>query len=141
MVEDTPVDSLLRQLGPSDQPALPVVDEAGRVTGVITAADLARAARDAGSLGTLVLAADLAGPTEVVAAADSLQEAVRQLGVRGASAVPVVDPASGRLTGLLTRAHVLAAYERALGGHPADPAPAAEAPADEAELTAGPSRA
>ena len=58
--------------------------------------------------------------------------------MRGAAAVPVVDPASGRLTGLLTRAHVLAAYERALGAS-ADGAPADGA--EDGDLTAAPSRA
>lgn len=113
VVEDTPVASLLEQLGHTDQPAIPVVDDDGRVTGVITPGELARAARTADALGSLVLAADLAHATETVAPRDSLLAAVRQLGVRGASAIPVVDPASGRLAGLVTRAHILAVYERA----------------------------
>ncbi len=116
VTEDTPVGSLLEQLGHTDQPALPVVDAEGRVTGVVTPGELARAARDALPLGDLVLAADIAQPTETVALDDSLLAAVRQLGVRGAAALPVVDAATGRLAGLLTRAHVLAAYERAAAG-------------------------
>ncbi|HEY0779066.1 MAG TPA: chloride channel protein [Gemmatirosa sp.] len=121
VTEDTPVASLLEQLGHTDQPALPVVDADGRVTGVITPGELARAARDASTLGDLVIAADLARPSETVAAGDSLLVAVRQLGVRGASALPVVDPTTGRLSGLLTRAHVLAAYERAVSAGGPDP--------------------
>ena len=82
VTEDTPVASLLEQLGHTDQPALPVVDTDGRVTGVITPGELARAARDASALGNLVLAADLARSSETVTATDSLldprQRAVRR---------------------------------------------------------------
>jgi CBS domain-containing protein len=38
--------------------------------------------------------------------------------VRGASALPVVEERSLRLIGLISRSHILAAYERALtSGH------------------------
>jgi len=36
------------------------------------------------------------------------------MGVRGVSAVPVLDAVSGRVLGLLSRHHVLAAYERSI---------------------------
>ncbi len=149
VTEDTPVASLVEQLGHTDQPALPVVDADGRVTGVITQGELARAARDSAALGGLVIAADLARPSETVAADDSLLLAVRRLGVRGAAALPVVDPASGRLAGLLTRAHVLAAYERAVtagtpdshGAAPRRPEADDDTDGDEPPLTAAPSSA
>lgn len=133
VTEDTPVASLLEQLGHTDQPALPVVDVDGRVTGVITPGELARAARDvhtleANKVGDLLLAVDLARPSETVTTADSLFVAIRQLGVRGAAAIPVVDPASGRLAGLLTRAHVLAALDSSRAVTAA-PSPASAEPA------------
>jgi len=54
-----------------------------------------------------------------VTSADTLLEVTRRLGVRGASALPVVDRSGGRrLLGMITRSHILAAYERALtSGH------------------------
>jgi hypothetical protein len=47
----------------------------------------------------------------------ALLQATRRLGVRGASALPVVEAGSLRLIGLVSRSHILAAYERALSGH------------------------
>jgi hypothetical protein len=38
------------------------------------------------------------------------------MGVRGAPSIPVVDRATGHLLGLVSRAHVLALYERAVAG-------------------------
>jgi hypothetical protein len=38
------------------------------------------------------------------------------MGVRGAPSIPVVDHATGHLLGLVSRAHVLALYERAVAG-------------------------
>ena len=61
-----------------------------------------------------LVAADLAGPTEVATLGDSLLEATRRLGVRGTAALPVVEQGSHRLIGLVSRSHILAAYERAL---------------------------
>jgi CBS domain-containing protein len=38
------------------------------------------------------------------------------MGARGVSSLPVTDPATGRLVGLIDRGHLLAAYEAALAG-------------------------
>jgi hypothetical protein len=38
------------------------------------------------------------------------------MGVRGAASLPVVDPTTGRLVGLVSRAHIFALYERAIAG-------------------------
>jgi CBS domain-containing protein len=43
---------------------------------------------------------------------DSLLDATRKMGVRGAGALPVVDGKTGRYLGLITRSHVLSAYHR-----------------------------
>jgi hypothetical protein len=40
------------------------------------------------------------------------------MGVRGVSALPVVDPATGRLLGTVDRGGILAAYTRAAGAAP-----------------------
>ncbi|HWJ24210.1 MAG TPA: CBS domain-containing protein, partial [Gemmatimonadaceae bacterium] len=62
----------------------------------------------------LLLAADLATPTETVGLDDSLMEAIRRMGVRGANALPVTERGTNRLLGVVSRAHVLAVYEQAV---------------------------
>jgi CIC family chloride channel protein len=106
------VDQLAAQLARADRTEFPVVDGEACLLGIVTVAELARAATEAGALGGVLLAADLAGPTETVTPEDTLLEAVRRMGVRGIGSLPVVDGASGRLMGVLGRAEVLAAYER-----------------------------
>jgi CBS domain-containing protein len=64
------------------------------------------------ALDGIVVASDLARPTEVVALGDSLLDAVRRMGVRGVGTLPVVDPESGRVVGVVHRAGILARYER-----------------------------
>lgn len=111
---DATLEHLVEQLGRADRTEYPVVDEDGALLGIVTVAELARAAREAPSLGAVLLAADLAGPAECVTPADTLLEAVRKMGVRGVGSLPVVDAEGGRLLGTLGRAEVLAAYQRVL---------------------------
>jgi chloride channel protein, CIC family len=108
------VGTLLDHLGREDQLVFPVVDSDGMLCGVIGVGDLGRVAKDYGNLAPLVLAADLAQPTETITPNDSLLDAVRRLGVRGVTALPVVDATTERVVGLLSRHHVLAAYERSI---------------------------
>jgi len=94
---------------------LPVVDDDGLLYGVITFAELRLALLDRGELAPLLLAADLAEPTEVALATDSVQTALAKLNARAAELLPVVESeAHPVLQGVLTREDVLAAYEREL---------------------------
>ena len=94
---------------------LPVVDEDGLLHGVITFADLRLALLDRGDLAPLLLAADLAEPTEVAVATDNVQTALAKLNARAADLLPIVESeAHPILLGVLTREDVLAAYEREL---------------------------
>jgi CBS domain-containing protein len=94
------------------------VDDQQRLVGIITLADLGRLAGNretpAGST-----AADVVTPAESVSPDDSLLEAIRRMGVRGTPSLPVVERATGRLLGLVSRAGVLGLYERtvATGEH------------------------
>ena len=83
---------------------------------MIDIAALGRVAKDYGNLSSLVLAIDLARPTETVTPNETLLDATRRMGVRGVSALPVVEAQAGRVLGLLSRHHVLAAYERSVAG-------------------------
>ncbi len=118
--EDAPLPVLLDYLGATDQPCFPVVDAAQRLVGVITVTELGRLAADVHGVGSLIRAVDVAEASEVVAPTDSLYEAVRQMGVRGVGALPVVDPSSGRIFGLITRGHIVTAYDRGLASLPSD---------------------
>lgn len=108
--EAAPLDALLALLG-YNQPCYPVVDAEGLCLGVITVAGLGQLAAAARDSGPLVRAADAVEPSEIVGPSDSLLDAVRKMGVRGAAALPVVDRVSGQVVGLITHAHVTTAYE------------------------------
>ena len=109
------MDLLLAHLGRGAYTDLPVIDEERRLLGIITLADLGRLAGARHQTATLV-ARDVATPAETVTPDDSLLTAVRKMGVRGAPSIPVIDPRTGRLLGLVSRAHVLALYERTVAG-------------------------
>jgi CIC family chloride channel protein len=111
---DAPLATLLAHLRPGEQTTFPVVDAAGALLGVVTMADLARLKEEASSAEDGRVAADVAGPIEAVTLADTLLEANRRMGVRGTPVLPVLALDSHRLIGIVSRSHILAAYERAL---------------------------
>jgi len=112
--EGAPVDELLAQLGHTNQLYFPVVDASDALVGVITIGELGELARDQEHLGLLVVAGDIAQPSETVSPGDSLLEAIRRMGIRGAASIPVVDRHSNRLLGLISRSDVLNLYEQAV---------------------------
>jgi len=116
--EGATVAQLLRHLEQAGQVDFPVVGEDLELRGMITVAELGRIARDSAQMADVLLAADLAQPVEPLVANDSLRDAIRRMGVRGSASLPVVDPDTGRLAGVVTRAHILAVYERALASAP-----------------------
>ncbi|MDQ2890088.1 MAG: chloride channel protein [Gemmatimonadota bacterium] len=119
--ERAAVDELLEHLGSATQLYFPVVDESHSLVGVITASELGQLARSGDNLGSLLLAGDIAQPSETVFPSDSLLDAVRKMGVRGAESIPVVERRSNRLLGLIDRSHVLNLYERTVSASPHSP--------------------
>jgi CIC family chloride channel protein len=122
--ETAPLAQLLEHLGRGAFTDLPVVDEHRRLVGIIPLAELGRLAGEPRERTAGLVASQVAIPAETVAPGDSLLDAIRRMGVRGAPSIPVVDRATGHLLGLVSRAHVLAVYERAVAGgatgeHPA----------------------
>ena len=94
---------------------IPVVDDDGLLHGVITFAELRLALLDRGELAPLLLAADLAEPTEIAMATDTVQTALAKLNARAADLLPVVDSEDHPIfLGVLTRDDILASYEREL---------------------------
>jgi CIC family chloride channel protein len=113
-----PADTLadvIAAAGRTRYPTLPVVDRDDMLLGVITYDGLRQAMLDRGALAGVVLAADLAAPTEIVLPSDSLADALRKMNARAIDVIPVVmSEAHPRIVGVLSRADVLGAYEREL---------------------------
>jgi chloride channel protein, CIC family len=114
--ETAPLDQLLQHLGRGAATDLPVVDEQRRLVGIIPLAEIGRLAGEPREKTAGLVASQVATPAETVAPGDTLLDAIRRMGVRGAPSIPVVDRATGHLLGLVSRAHVLALYERAVAG-------------------------
>ena len=112
--ETAVVTELLGHLGAGTQMEFPVVDASLRLRGMITVADLARIAQNRNELSPVLIASDVAGPADTVTLDDTMLEAVRQMGQRGAASVPVVDEENDRLLGVVRHADVMAVYERLL---------------------------
>ncbi len=114
--ETAPIGQLLQHLGSGAFTDLPVVDDQRRLIGIIPIADLGRLAGEPREKTIALVASQVTIPAETVAPGDSLLEAIRRMGVRGAPSIPVVDRATNHLLGLVSRAHVLAVYEHAVAG-------------------------
>jgi CIC family chloride channel protein len=94
--------------------AIPVVED-GHLAGMIAYEDLRDALLHRRDLSAVLIAADLATPVEVVTPTDSLRVALSRMNAHAVDAIPVVDsPESRRYLGVLSRADLLAAYEREL---------------------------
>lgn len=128
IADDAIASQFLTDLGGGPQDVFPVVERGGRLLGVLTVADLARISRDQRERHHELRAREVAQPTETLAAGDSLLEAMRRMGARGAAALPVMDRETGRFAGLLSRSDVLGLYGRILAGAPGGPPDAGGAP-------------
>ena len=122
--EGASVAQLMEHLGQGEQTEYPVVDERLHVTGIVGIGEIGRVARDHADLGPLILASDIASPTEVIGVEDSLLAAIRRMGTRGTGMLPVVEGDGGRLVGVVTRAAILALYEKEVAGQAAEGRPA-----------------
>ncbi|MFH1680667.1 MAG: chloride channel protein, partial [Candidatus Eisenbacteria bacterium] len=106
-----------RILEESPEPAFPVVDDAGRLTGVLSRVDLMRAVEEieGADLGEVLTAQDIAVLDPLTVHPDqNLNDAMLQLGKRDLRAIPVVARVDARLIGMVYRPDVLAAYNRML---------------------------
>jgi len=95
----------------------PIVDEAGHVIGLVSRADALRWGNDAGD-DRATLADRLADASLFVVAPDMTAAMAADLMItEGVGRLPVVDPATGRLTGILARRDLL---EARVDGHRAE---------------------
>jgi len=108
----------LLHLGVGSQDLFPVADPEGRLLGALTVPDLARIAREDRTRHQALSAREVAQMSEALSEEDTLLEAMRRMGARGMTALPVTDRQSGRLLGLLSQSDVLGLYGRILAGAP-----------------------
>lgn len=111
---DAGVAEVAARLAATGQVALPVLDDAGGLRGVLTARDLERGADDARGLD----AADLAQAVPDLHPDDELSLAVDWLSEGDREAVPVIDEESGALVGWIDHRDVVRAYSGRLNREP-----------------------
>lgn len=111
--ENLPLGRFAEKMSRSKHKSFPVVDEKGALSGIISHLDYHDVAFDE-NLESLVIVKDLASPNVVtVSAADTLYAALRKIGSRDFSILPVVaedDPR--KLVGVLSRRDIIGAYEK-----------------------------
>jgi CIC family chloride channel protein len=113
---DASIDDLVSAAATTRHGVLPVVSDDGALVGVVTHHALRAALVARNELGALVVAADLAEPTDPLALKDSLRRALAAMNARGLDALPVIQTgATGEsFVGLLSRHDVLVAYEQTI---------------------------
>ncbi len=100
-----------RALARSRQSSLPVVDEGGRLTGVVSGRQV-QDLLDRHAETFPVIAHDLAVPARAVGPEDGLDVALARLDEADLDELPVVDAREDKLLGLVSRRDILTAYTR-----------------------------
>jgi CBS domain-containing protein len=111
------IDDLVLAAAQTRHAVIPVVEPGETFVGLVTHHALREAIVARGDLARVVVAEDLAEPVEVLGPEDSLRRALAVMNARGVDALPVIESRNGgapQFLGLLTRADILLAYERAL---------------------------
>jgi chloride channel protein, CIC family len=111
-----------RQVNLPDQDGYPVVEDDGTLVGMLTLAEIARFTREDQANDTMRTCGEVAQRVRALAPNDTLLSGMRRMAVRGASSLPVADPSTSKIFGLLSRSHALWLYERVMvetGSHPA----------------------
>lgn len=112
-----PLSRIIWTFKTENAPYLHVVDEDGRLTGIISFRDIRTVLREE-ELDQLLIAHDLATRDLVtVSTDDTLQGALDKMTDRGVSQVPVLGSGHGKLVGTLTESAINAAYNSAIVRH------------------------
>jgi CIC family chloride channel protein len=98
----TPLADLVQRIPSGNRARFAVVDH-GRLVGLITTADVARAAKNAGNSQIVVAADIMALRPKVAHPDDDLYEVLKIFRTHQLDVVPVVDPGDRRFRGMLTR--------------------------------------
>ncbi|MEE9153400.1 MAG: chloride channel protein [candidate division NC10 bacterium] len=112
--EEMTIEGFLQRSAEEHHEWFPVLNQAGELTGVVTAQDVQKALGNDGNLQAKV--GELATKDLVtVSPSNSLHDVLVRFHVRDLGHLPVVDPGDPRkLLGIISRAHIVRAYNRAL---------------------------
>jgi CIC family chloride channel protein len=114
-----PVAEAIKQLKQTHQWAVPVVDEVGALLGVLVASEIEEAGLS--ERGEEPLSALISTPAVSVFADETLDEAMRRMGVHDQKVLPVLSRGNGRHPiGLLSRDDIFQAYSVALLAKPTE---------------------
>jgi CIC family chloride channel protein len=114
IMESATLQEVLEYVTRNGSTDIPVVDEAGYVTGIIRVADLDHiTARDAAASAAIV-ARDVAVRCALALPQDLLLTAIQKMEESGVNCLPVIHPSTGKLQGIVTRGAVLDFYERSI---------------------------
>jgi CIC family chloride channel protein len=121
--ENISLGGLAEKISKSKYKSFPVVDQGGRLTGIVTHYDYRDVVFDE-DLKDLVVVKDVATPMVVtVSIDDNLYDAMEKITSKDFSLLPVIsDLESRQLLGVLTRRDIISAYNRAITKKPAVPA-------------------
>jgi hypothetical protein len=110
-----------------------VADASGKLLGIVDLHDVKDSLRDDSAAG-LVIAQDLVQDIPTLAPDESLVSVNEKLWFPDYGQLPVVDPTTGQMVGLVTRREILGAVDREVLQRSAHLARVERAPADPAEL-------
>jgi len=88
---------------------IPILGPSGQVLGIVTMSDLLRVAAEEGSL---PIDSVMTKNVVVAGSDETLLDAVNKIVTNAVGQLPVVEPGSGRLVGMITMADVMRAYDR-----------------------------
>lgn len=107
--------ALLARITEDSQAYYYVVDDDQRLQGVISLAEISSHIADAHLLSNLLLARDIArDDVPTVGPEDDLDSVMRTLGGLNREELPVLEPETGRLLGVISRRHLVEGYNREL---------------------------
>jgi CIC family chloride channel protein len=111
---DDPVSTLQQVFTAGGSHGHPVLDDDGRLVGVVTVSDLERR-MDGRDPATTPIGEIATRRVSTVTPSDPVFRAVRRMAALGVGRMPVVDPQDhGRLVGMVRRADLVKAYQRAI---------------------------
>jgi len=113
--ENMHLNKLLQHTFASKYSSFPVVDDGGLLSGIVTFQDFKEVVFEEG-LGDLVVVKDIAIPNVItITENESLNEALKKIGLKNIEQLPVVDENNPRkIVGILSRRDIFSAYNKAL---------------------------